>query len=368
LCCALAKELLIVEVQIGPKSNDLVKIYNLTEKEIDISGFKLRKKSSTGKEYSLRVFPQGSKILAKDFFVWASSKENFHLKAGADVWSKATLAKNNSVALLDKNNVIVDALAWGNSNNPFVLGEPFPENPKDFQKLKRKKIKNTYQDTRNNSQDFYLEKVAETKSKHVLTSGIYFNEVLPNTPVGQRDKEKEYIELFNENDFEVDLEGWQIKDGVGKTKTFIFPKNTKIRPKSFLVLFRPQTKIVMNNQEDKLFLLNPKGEIVDKVSYQKAPRGKSYNKTSTGWVWSPVLTPGSKNVLPSQKPSSTQKELALASLNPPFSQKETIKNLKEKRGPNLSFYISVGAWSIFSGILILILKRSLEHGKNNFLL
>ncbi len=365
----LAKELLIVEVQIGPQDNDLVKIYNLTEKEIDISGFKLRKRSSTGKEYSLRVFPQGSKILAKGFFVWANSKENFHLKAGANVWSRATLAKDNSVALLDKNNAIIDAVAWGESKNPFVLGEPFPENPKDFQKLKRKKTKNTYQNTRNNSQDFYLEKVTEeTKPKHNLISDIYFNEILPNTPVGQRDKEKEYIELFNENDFEVDLEGWQIKDGVGKTKVFVFPKETKIRPKGFLVLFRPQTKIVMNNQEDKLFLLNPKGEIVDKVSYQKAPRGKSYNKTQTDWVWSPILTPGSKNVLPSQKPPSPKKELALASLSHLPPQKETIKNLEEKREANLSLYVLVGAWSIFAGILILILKRSLESGKNNFLL
>jgi len=343
---ALAKELLIVEVQIGPQGNDLVKIYNITEKEIDISGFKLRKRSSTGKEYSLRVFPQGSKILAKGFFVWANSKENFHLKVGANVWSRATLAKDNSVALLDKNNAIIDAVAWGGSKSPFVLGEPFPENPKDFQKLKRKKTKNTYQNTRNNSQDFYLEKVIETKPKYNLISGIYFNEILPNTPLGERDKTKEYIELFNENDFEVDLEGWQIKDGAGKTKTFVFPKETKI----------------------KLFLLNPKGEIVDKVSYQKAPRGKSYNKTQTDWVWSPILTPNSKNVLPSQKPSPPKKELALASLSHLPSQKETIKNLEEKREANLSLYILAGAWSIFAGILILILKRGLESGKNKFLL
>ena len=53
--------LLIVEVQIaGEKANnDFIKIYNPTDSDLDISGYKLRKRSSTGGESSIRVFPEG---------------------------------------------------------------------------------------------------------------------------------------------------------------------------------------------------------------------------------------------------------------------------------------------------------------------
>lgn len=165
---ALTENLLIVEVQIaGEKAdNDFIKIYNPSNYDLDITGYKLRKKSSTGNQSSIRVFPPGSKILARGYFLWANSKEDFHLTIGANVWSKTTLAKNNSIALLNPEGLIIDALAWGESQNPFVRGSPFPENPVVNQQLKRKKANGDYQETGNNNQDFYLSPLSElTKEK-----------------------------------------------------------------------------------------------------------------------------------------------------------------------------------------------------------
>lgn len=150
--------LLIVEIQIQGEenSNDFVKIYNPTENTINIEGFQLKKKSSTGKEYSLRVFPKGSEIKAKNYFVWANSKNDFSKKINADIESTATLSKNNSLALLDKEKDIVDALCWGNPKNPFKENECFPKNPGKGQKLLRKNLNQGFQDTNNNKNDFYL--------------------------------------------------------------------------------------------------------------------------------------------------------------------------------------------------------------------
>ncbi|PIV44885.1 MAG: hypothetical protein COS25_02800, partial [Candidatus Nealsonbacteria bacterium CG02_land_8_20_14_3_00_37_10] len=47
--------------------------------------------------------------------------------------------------------------------------------------------------------------------------GVVINEILP-FPVGP-DAEEEWIEVFNQNNFEVDLSGWQIADTAGKTYT-----------------------------------------------------------------------------------------------------------------------------------------------------
>ncbi|MDI6602580.1 MAG: lamin tail domain-containing protein [Patescibacteria group bacterium] len=316
----LAENLLIVEVQIAGEKinddNDFIKIHNHSDYDLDISGYKLRKRTSTGKESSIRVFPNGSKIPAKGYFLWANSKNDFHLTIGADIWNKAYLAKNNSIALLSPEGIILDALAWGESQNPFVLGSPFPENPGPNQRLKRKQINGIYQDTNNNSQDFYLYPPSEPETKTLLQkepqpkpqlesqsesliypSGIFINEILAYTPLGTKDEEGEYIELFNQNNFEIDLSNWKIKDTTGRTTTYVFPQGTKIVARGFLVLYRPTTMITLNNERDGLNLIQPNGKIRDSVSYEKAPRGQSYNRTPSGWVWSTNLTPGRENII-----------------------------------------------------------------------
>ena len=402
----LAENLLIVEVQIAGDSsnNDYIKIYNPQNQEVDVSGYKLRKRSSTGSESSIKVFPNGSKISAKGFFIWANSQNDYYLKINADIWSSATLAKNNSVALLNLEGKIIDALTWGKSQNPFVKGLPFPENPGPNQQLKRKKINGVYQNTNNNSQDFFIFPIVESKienskefpntikektqenqsatqedqitsseknlSENIVNypSAVFFNEILPNTPLGQKDEEKEYIEIFNQNDFEVDLTNWKIEDLIGKTNTFLLPTGTKIKGKGFLVFYRTQTKITLNNNGDGLKLLDPDGKIIDTITFQKAPRGKSYNKTKNGWLWSDYLTPGTENVV-EEKERGKNEEIS-------FNQNQNLIEKKSEEGSKKalaeieqfspkeknSLFLLIVAFtiSLFSGIIILVLKNIIK--------
>ncbi len=137
---------------------------------------------------------------------------------------------------------------------------------------------------------------------------VIFNEILP-FPKGA-DALEEWIEIFNQNNFEVDLSKWQIADTAGRTSIYTFPAGTKISAQGFLVLPRPESKITLNNDEDGLLLIQPNENVLDSVNYQKAPRGQSYNKTENGWVWSSVLTPGSVNItsLPTTQNEIGQKE------------------------------------------------------------
>jgi len=325
---------LIVEIQIaGEKAdNDFIKIYNPGNNAIDISSYKLRKRTSTGSEASVRVFPSGSQIQAKGYFLWANSKEDFHLAIGADVWSAATLAKNNSIALFNTEGVILDSLTWGEGQNPFVKEAPFLENPGPNQRLKRKNINGDYQSTGNNSQDFYLYPPSEpTQSKTETFPGeesqpesepkslegpesithlsdIVINEILPS-PEGP-DELEEWIEIFNQSNFEIDISDWKTEDIIGSKRTYIFPKGTKIGPLDFLVLSRPTSKITLNNDADGLNLFQPDGKIVDSVNYEKAPRGQSYNRTPADWVWSATLTPGSANIVSAQETKDASVEIS----------------------------------------------------------
>ena len=150
--------LIITEVQVEGESVDecYIKIYNSSEKSIDISGFGLRKKTSTGNDSSVRLFPSGSIIEGNGYFVWASSrKSSFPEKIDADVISTQYLSYNNSVALFNNSRELIDALAWGSGENQYSFGSPI-ENPSKGQVIKRVKENNSYISNNDNSLDFSL--------------------------------------------------------------------------------------------------------------------------------------------------------------------------------------------------------------------
>jgi hypothetical protein len=150
---------LIAAVQIAgvTAGNDLVKLYNPTATTIDMSGWKLHKKSSTGTDYSLKVFPTGSVIGAGQSFVWANSDDGFSETAGANVSSTETLAADNSVALMDAAGNIVDAVAWGTGTNQYGEGPPYPTSPGANQLLSRRSSDGVMADTDDNSNDFTIQ-------------------------------------------------------------------------------------------------------------------------------------------------------------------------------------------------------------------
>ncbi len=204
------------------------------------------------------------------------------------------------------------------------------------------------------------------------SSGVVFNEIIPS-PEGP-DVEEEWIEIYNQNNFEVDLSGWQITDSEGKTTTYAFPEGTKILSKGYLVLTRPVSKITLNNDGDGLKLTSPDGKIADSVEYIKAPKGRSFNRIKSSWIWSDVLTPGSLNKNPSkisEKESETelgilktttdgtnselQSKEGLAAVSQPF---EEIRNQKI---PKSYFpYLIAASLAVFSGAVIFSLKRLLK--------
>ena len=201
----------------------------------------------------------------------------------------------------------------------------------------------------------------ETKLITSYPTGIVINEILPS-PKGP-DAENEWIELFNQNNFKINLSGWQITDLTGVTKTYSLVEETNIGPEEFLVLSRPKTKITLNNNGDGIKLIQPNGKIVDEVNYEKVTRGESFNRSKSGWQWSSTLTPGKANIIPSS--IDENKETIEKS-----SSKEEIENKKklaaigeqipEKPSDSLTFFLIALGIAIFSGIIILNLKKKIK--------
>ena len=177
-----------------------------------------------------------------------------------------------------------------------------------------------------------------TEAKKVYPSGILINEIMPS-PEGS-DETEEWIEIYNSNNFNVDLDSWRIKDTNGTPTIYTFPQNSIITAFGFILLKRPESKITLNNDSDGLNLFNPDGDVVDSVEFGKAIKNYSYVRTSsnpntqTAWQWSLVSTPKAINFIASKNSlSKTEKsvnnngvELGLANISQATNINQNAKN------------------------------------------
>ncbi|MEK7094406.1 MAG: lamin tail domain-containing protein [Patescibacteria group bacterium] len=148
--------LVIIEVQItggsGKTDNDYIRIFNPTSNGIDVGGWKLRKRTQSGTESSIKVFPDSVSVSLGGNFLWANSKDGFSEIVSADVSSTQTLASNNSIVLLNASDVVIDAVAWGSDHvGPFIEGIAFPNSAPVFH---RKVSEGVVVDTDQNQADF----------------------------------------------------------------------------------------------------------------------------------------------------------------------------------------------------------------------
>lgn len=406
--------LIITEIQIegNHSSEDYIKIYNPTSNQIDASGFKLRKRSSTGKEYSIRVFPKDSIIAPFSFFVWANSKGNFADRIKANVRSSATISKNNSIALLNKKGEVLDALCWGNSKNPLKETKCFPQNPGKNQQLKRKINNGEYQDGNNNENDFYLSRGEEKEKRKKEPSGetittntsshppvaiagpdiivkagqeitfdgsksydpdqdhLFFNwnfgdgetskerkirhtfcfpgkynvalevsdgknkstdqiiaNIIPgNVFINEISFKEGWIEIANQNNYPVSLSGWEIQS---RKHSFVFPNNSYILPKQFIVLRKEILNIPLDSSSS-IILSTPPNVVLEKDVFSVSGNSKVLAKTSSGdFTETNIPTPGAPNIL-------SGKELIFSRIlesNEEFSNnKKTINLVQAEEG------------------------------------
>ena len=105
---------------------------------------------------------------------------------------------------------------------------------------------------------------------------MQIKEFLPN-PAGS-DKEGEYIKIFNDGDKAVVLNGWQIKDVSGKTYNLSGPLTSGQE----LSLPYSQTKIILNNNGEQVFLYDDGGKLIDQLGYSGiAEEGKVIMRQAT---------------------------------------------------------------------------------------
>jgi len=343
--------------------NEWIELYNNRDFDINLENWKI-----ISKDKRLNISLKG--VIPKNgFFVLERNNDTTIPEIKADlIYNGALNNKGEHLILLDSEGRIIDEVncssgwfAGDNSTkqtmerkNPFKKGS----DPQNWQSSKKPqgtpKSKNSYL-------EIITKEQKQNQSPLKYPSNIFINEILPS-PEGP-DYKNEWIEIFNKNDFEVNLEGWKISDRIGRTTTYILPKNTTIKEKSFLLLRRPATKITLNNSKDTIFLYQPDGRIVDQVTYTNAPRGHSFARIKDKWFWTSNPTPKKPNNF-SSFPISTKKESLLGTkissgdlIN---KTSKTITHISLNSSSFLSTLTIALGFAFSCGVFFVCLKRKLK--------
>lgn len=286
----------------GNSNDDFIELYNTTCTDINISGWKLRKKINSGTESSIKVIGSGKAIPAKGYFLWTHS--NLAETLSADQSTGATLSNNYSLALFNKTGTQIDSLTWGSNSNPFSPTISILNPNPVYYVIRRDESDNiSYEKNYIPKNSTVIETVEldacpkepdppPEEEPKIYSNNITLNEIFPNPPKGQ----EEFIELYNPEEKDNNLSGWILRDG-SKTGKYIFPENSSIKSQDYLVVYKENFKFALNNSGvESVTLSSPDEKIVSTVSYTGAKKNISYNFNGQTWRWSKFLTPGAENI------------------------------------------------------------------------
>lgn len=327
---AVEKKITVSELLISPEGDDakteFIEIHNAGENEVDLGGWSLEDQVGKMGKY---IFPAGSKIKAGEYRALYSDKTKLSLNNAGD---GATLkdaagklifktplsgaAKENISFALEKEKWLWTSLPTpGGRNIIKAIEEKKKEEVKKDEKAKSVDDETAMPEPEEETaggDDDGADKNSSSDEDLDFADGVNINEIFPD-PVGRDNKENnfEWVELFNENERDVNLKGWCLDDVLGKgSKAFCFSGDKIIAAKSYLVIGSEETKIAFNNSEEEVNLLWPDKMVVDSVSYQKSKEGFSYSLGADGaWAWTQEATPS----FPNAKAKSTAKKAAAAS-------------------------------------------------------
>ncbi len=200
-------------------NDEWIELYNNTDNSINLEGWVLKAEDKTPKINLLGTVPNNG------FYLLERTDDDTVPAVAADLIYKGALGNNgeylklynNSGNLVDEVNCSDGWFAgdnstkqtmertdsgWQDSSEPG--GTPAAENsspPADGELFSE------------SSREAEEKEKVETGSLPTYPSGVVLSEILPS-PEGP-DAENEWVEILNQNDFEVNISGWKIKDKEG---------------------------------------------------------------------------------------------------------------------------------------------------------
>lgn len=117
---------------------------------------------------------------------------------------------------------------------------------------------------------------------YIKTGNLYINEIVASNSYTYKDSDGEYsdyIELYNGNDYDINLEGYRLTDSIYDAKKWMFPGIT-IKAKSYLVIFASgknkcvkedacHTNFKLSSEKESVVLIDDTGNIISRVNFKE---------------------------------------------------------------------------------------------------
>ncbi len=127
------------------------------------------------------------------------------------------------------------------------------------------------------------------------SSKLVITELLPNAKGD--DTGKEFIEIYNPNNYEVDLLDYKLILDTSKPKSYEFASQI-LNPFSFAYFNDTLTKLTLPNSSASLTLVAPNGDVVSQTDIYINPKDdSSWALVDDIWQYTDNPTPGAENVL-----------------------------------------------------------------------
>ena len=269
------------------KYSDYIELYNGNDYDINLNGYYL---TDSMKETRKWMFPDVT-IKANDYMViFASGKDlkedelhtNFKLDSNGE-----TIALSNDVAKVISKVYVKETLkdtSFGYNGEEYVyfyLGTPGEKNDGDYTKDPIYEIKNEY--------------------------NLRITEYMTNNLSYKKSYDEKYyslIEIHNEDDRDINLEGFYLSDKEDNITKYTFP-NITIKKGEYIVLYASgknfvergeiHTNFKLNNKDGILLLSSPKKGLVDKVNLVHLEGNVSMGLYNDKWRFYPTPSIGEEN-------------------------------------------------------------------------
>ena len=259
----------IVEFTYNPEGQDNNKEYIEIKTELDLTGFIIQDMNSEDTLEKIKNSTKNIALIVEEGFDMSNIDANIY-SAGSTIGNN--LNNDEDFIIIKNSSEILDVLhyygSWGANGNGKSLC-------KDKESFNWKECINTPG----------LENIFS-----ISTYNLIINELFPN-PEGEDDlpmPNGEFIEIFNKENFEINLENYIIRDNSNR-EIFITNQNTEstiILPNSYLVVYTNGFNGLLNNDDfEKITLLDSNENIVDSISYSETKEGLTLSLYKGKWVF-----------------------------------------------------------------------------------
>ena len=141
----------------------------------------------------------------------------------------------------------------------------------------------------------------------IKLGGFYINEIVASNSYTYKDNDGEYsdyIELYNSNDYDINLSGYRLTDSLFEVNKWRFPDIT-IKANSYLVIFasgkskckesdKCHVNFKLNSEGETISLIDDTGNIISRVSYKDLKNDNALSYVNGKYIVTKP-TPGAEN-------------------------------------------------------------------------